>query len=289
MTPTLARPRRRNIDAERTSPVRTTIVYLLVAATLFPLVWLFVNSFRNSTDIFRSLSPLSITTIIPEALTFENYAKLAQSGFLQSLGNSLLVASVSVVLGLALGSLAAYALAVFRFPGRNIAFLVVIVGFMLPFEVVAIPLYQLFADWNLINTYAGLIIPGIANGLAIFNLRQAFLGIPPSMREAAIIDGASEFRVFRSVYLPLNSSALINSAILIFLGQWAAYLWPLLVINEPALQVAPVNLATAFTQYTFDFGYSFAGTVVLSIVPAVILLVFRRYFVMASLGSATKG
>jgi multiple sugar transport system permease protein/putative chitobiose transport system permease protein len=281
--------RRSKNTGEQTSAVRTTIVYLLVAATLFPLVWLLVNSFRNSTDIFRSLSPLSITTIIPEAVTFENYVKLAQSGFFQALGNSLLVASVSVVLGLVLGSLAAYALAVLHFPGRNVAFLVVIVGFMLPFEVVAIPLYQLFVDWSLINTYAGLIIPGIANGLAIFNLRQAFLGVPPSMREAAIIDGASEIRVFRSVYLPLNSSALINSAILIFLGQWAAYLWPLLVVSEPALQVAPVNHATAFTQYTFDFGYSFAGTVVLSVVPAVILLVFRRYFVMASLGSATKG
>jgi putative chitobiose transport system permease protein len=172
---------------------------VISAIAALPLVWLVVNSFRTSSDIFASLSPLSITTIIPDSVTLENYQRLFESGYFQAFGNSLFVSGSSVVIGLVLGSAAAYALAVLRFPGRNAAFLIVVVGFMLPFEVVAIPLYQLFTDWGLLNTFAGLILPGVANGLAIFNLRQAFLGVPTSLREAAKIDGASELRIFASV------------------------------------------------------------------------------------------
>lgn len=284
---TFVAPRRRRRSSF--SGIRTSLVYLIAAVTALPLVWLVVNSFRTSTDIFASLSPLSIHTIIPERITFENYQRLWDSGYFQAFGNSLLVSGSSVVVGLVIGSAAAYALAVLQFPGRNVAFLVVVVGFMLPFEVVAIPLYQLFIDWGLLNTYAGLVLPGIANGLAIFNLRQSFLGVPSSLREAAKIDGASEFRVFASVYLPLNGPSLINSGILLFLAQWTAYLWPLLVATDPELQVAPVNLATAFAQYTFDFGYSFAGTVLLALIPGLILVLLRRFFVMTIASAGSKG
>lgn len=273
----------------RVSVPRSILTYVLAAVIALPLVWLVINSFRTSNDIFASLSPLSIHTLIPERVTFENYQRLLESGYFQAFGNSLFVSGSSVIIGLILGSAAAYALAVLRFPGRNIAFLVVVVGFMLPFEVVAIPLYQLFTDWGLLNTYAGLILPGVANGLAIFNLRQAFLGVPASLREAAKIDGASELRIFASVYLPLNGPALINSGILLFLAQWTAYLWPLLVATDPQLQVAPVNLSTAFAQYTFDFGYSFAGTVLLAVIPGLILVLLRRFFVMTVASAGSKG
>ena len=268
---------------------RTALVYAIAFCAALPLIWLIINSFRTSNDIFASLSPLSIRTIIPESLTLENYERLFQSGYFAAFGNSLIVSGTSVIVGLVLGSAAAYALAVLRFPGRNAAFFIVVVGFMLPFEVVAIPLYQLFTGWGLLNTYVGLILPGIANGLAIFNLRQAFLGVPASLREAAKIDGASELRVFVSVYLPLNTPSLINSGILLFLSQWTAYLWPLLVTTDPQLQVAPVNLATAFAQYTFDFGYSFAGTVLLAIVPGIILVALRRFFIMTVATAGSKG
>ena len=268
---------------------RTALVYAIAFCAALPLIWLIINSFRTSNDIFASLSPLSIRTIIPESLTLENYERLFQSGYFAAFGNSLIVSGTSVIVGLVLGSAAAYALAVLRFPGRNAAFFIVVVGFMLPFEVVAIPLYQLFTGWGLLNTYVGLILPGIANGLAIFNLRQAFLGVPASLREAAKIDGASELRVFVSVYLPLNTPSLINSGILLFLSQWTAYLWPLLVTTDPQLQVAPVNLATAFAQYTFDFGYSFAGTVLLAIVPGIILVALRSFFIMTVATAGSKG
>lgn len=273
----------------RPSGLRTALVYVIAALVALPLIWLIVNSFRTSNDIFASLSPLSIRTLIPESITFENYVRLFESGYFQAFANSLLVSGASVIIGLVLGSAAAYALAVLHFPGRNAAFFVVVVGFMIPFEVVAIPLYQVFTDWGLLNTYAGLILPGVASGLAIFNLRQAFLGVPSSLREAAKIDGASELRVFVSVYLPLNGPALINSGILLFLGQWTAYLWPLLVATNPQLQVAPVNLATAFAQYTFDFGYSFAGTVLLAVIPGLILVALRRFFIMTIASAGSKG
>lgn len=129
---------------------------------------------------------------------------------------------------------------------------------------------------------------GIGNGLAIFNMRQHFLSIPGSYREAATMDGASEPRIVWSVYMPLSGSALANSSLLIFLGQWAAYLWPLLVISDSRMQVAPVALARTFGEHVSDFGQNFAGAVVLSLVPAIMMFVVQRSFGGLSIGSGEK-
>ena len=280
----VAHPSRRDYSVSRTA-----VAYLIAAATVLPILWITINSFRTSTDIFASLSPVSWSTLFPDQLTFDNYRNLWSSGFFKALWNSIVVTSISIALGLLLTSTAAYALSVFRFRGRGLVFGIVVVGFMLPFEALAIPLYRVFTDWSLTNTLMGLVLPGIANGLAVFNLRQAFLGMPTSLREAALMDGASELRVYASIYLPLNKAPLINSAILLFLGQWTAYLWPLLIINEPDLQVAPIALANAFSENVFDFGYSFAGAVVLSLLPAVVLISLRRFFLDAGAGEGEKG
>jgi ABC-type glycerol-3-phosphate transport system permease component len=268
---------------------RTSIAAFVVFVTILPIVWIVINSFRSSTDIFASLSPLSWTTLFPQRLTVANYVSLWEDGFFFALWISIVVTVLSIVIGLALTSTAAYALAVFRFPGRGIVFATIVIGFMLPFEALAIPLYRVFTDWGLVNTLTALVLPGIANGLAVFNLRQAFLGMPGSLREASLIDGASELKIYWSIYLPLNKAPMVNSAILLFLGQWTAYLWPLLIVNDPSLQVAALNLAGAFTENSSDFGYSFAGTVILSLLPAIVLIGLRRFFLDAGASEGEKG
>jgi putative chitobiose transport system permease protein len=294
-----ARPRRRAVRGrgapeKRNAPGKYSIprtAGAIVAAVLFglPILWVLESSFRTNTDIFASLSPLSFRLFIPQRFTLEHYVSLFGGGFGPAIINSLVVAALSVVVGLVLTSTSAYALAALDFPGKRAAFAVIVVGFMVPFEAIAIPLYQVFVSWNLDNTYIALILPGIANGLAVFNLRQAFLELPPSLREAARMDGASEWTVYRRLYLPLARPALINSGILIFLAQWAAYLWPLLIATNPQLQLAPVNLASSFGEHIFDYGQTFAGIVIIAFIPAAILISLRKFFITTNANAGVKG
>jgi ABC-type glycerol-3-phosphate transport system permease component len=200
--------------------------------------------------------------------------------------NSLFVTFVSVAIGLAMAAPAAYALSVLRFRGRDVVFSLLVIGFMIPFEAIAIPLAHVFTSWHLDDSYVALILPGIGNGLAIFNLRQSFLGVPPSLREAAVIDGASEFRILSRIYVPLNATTMINSGLLIFMGQWAAYLWPLLIVSSESKQVAAVALSRTYSDSLFNFGQMFGAALVISVVPAVVLFVLQRHF---SISISTSG
>ena len=269
--------------------ILTAVAALIAAVFILPALWILIGSFRPTDDILSSMSPLSWSLLVPSDVTIDNYARLLlDSGFSRALLNSAFVCIASVVIGLLVSSMAAYTLAVFRFPGRNLVFALVVISFMVPFEAIAIPLSQQFISWGLGNTLTGLILPGIGNGLAVFNLRQYFLGIPSSYREAAMLDGASEPRILFLLYLRISGPALTNSAVLIFLGQWTAYLWPLLVISNTKLQLAPVALAGTFGERSADYGQNFAGTVLLALVPAISMLVLQRFFGRLSLTSGEK-
>lgn len=279
--------RRRSLPA--LTALLTAVAVLISMAFILPVVWILVSSFRPNIDVITNMSPLSWRLIIPSTVTLDNYTRLlVDSGFSRALFNSAVVCIVSVLVGLLISAMAAYALAVFHFPGRNLIFAVIVISFMVPFEAIAIPLAQQFTSWGLGNSYIGLILPGIGNGLAVFNLRQYFLSIPASYREAAMLDGASEPRILFSIYLRISGPALTNSAVLIFLGQWTAYLWPLLIVSDNNLQLAPVALAGTFGQHGADYGQNFAGTILLSLVPALSMLVLQRFFGRLSIGSGEK-
>ncbi|MGC0274640.1 carbohydrate ABC transporter permease [Pseudactinotalea sp. Z1739] len=279
---------RRRGRLERKSAILTLAAMAASAIFILPGLWLVVGSVRPGSEIFSSVSPLSWRILVPSSVSLDNYVDLLSGPFGRALIVSLVVCLLTVGIGLVLSATAAYALAVLNFPGRGAAFAFVVVSFMVPFEAIAIPLSQLFTGWGLTNTIMGLVLPGIGNGLAIFNLRQYFLGIPNSYREAATLDGASEARILTNVYVPIGGVALANSALLIFLGQWTAYLWPLLVVSEARLQVAPVALARTFGEHSFDYGQNFAGAVVLSLIPAVMMFMLQRFFGGLSLTTGEK-
>lgn len=286
-TPT--RPKRPRGGRGLSTAANTALAGVVGVLFFLPALWIFVGSFRPTIDILDSLSPLTWELIIPTQVTIDNYVTLLlEEGFATALLNSLVVCVASVAVGLAVSVMAAYALSVFHFRGRELVFAIVVISFMVPFEAIAIPLSQLFNSWSLGNTLVGLILPGIGNGLAIFNLRQYFLGIPSSYREAAMIDGASEPRVLFAIYTRMSGPALTNSALLIFLGQWTAYLWPLLIVTDDRLQQAPVALAGTFGEHTADYGANFAGAVLLSLIPAISIFVLQRSFGRLSIGSGEK-
>lgn len=262
---------------------------LLAVLWLTPLVWTVTSGLRPTEDVFRYAEPLQWRTFIPDAVTWANTAAIGTGPIGRAILNSLVVATLTVVFGTLISAMAAYALTAFRFRFRGFVLGAVVLAFIIPFEALAIPLAAVTRTAGLENTFIALVLPGLGNGLAIFLLRQFFLDIPGELAEAAALDGAGAWRVFRHVYLPLSRPALIGAGIILFVFQWQAYLWPLLVTSDPSMDVGSVALARLFGQYGVDWGALFAGASILCLVPAAILLIFQRSFVASVTGSAVKG
>lgn len=270
---------------------RTLLTALAVAislAFLAPVLWLLASTFRSATETFASSSPLSWQVLWPQEWTLDNLRSAVASGFVTALGNSLVVAAATVVIGLVISSAAAFALAVIPFRGRGAVFTVVVLSFLIPFEAIAIPLSRIISDWGLANTLVALILPGLGNGLAVFTLRQFFLGIPHSLSEAAHLDGAGWFRIYWSIYLPLTRPALIGAGLILFLFQWQAYLWPILITSTQAMDLAHVAIAKSFGAFSSDYGRVFAETAILAVIPAAILLGLQRFFVTSVSSTGSK-
>lgn len=267
---------------------RTVLAAAIALAFALPLIWLVASAFRPSTATFATAGEISWRTLWPTPFTLDNFQAALDAGFLRNVANSVIVAGATVVVGLAICALAAYALSAIEFRGREIVFTVVVVSFLVPFEAIAIPLSGTFRDIGLANSLFGLVLPGLANGLAVFSLRQFFLGIPRELREAAELDGAGHLRTFLMVYLPLSRPALIGSGLILFLFQWQAYLWPVLVTADPSQDVAAVAIARNFSGIRADFGATFAETLIIALLPAVVLLALQRFFIASLAASGGK-
>lgn len=260
----------------------------LAVLTLLPLWWALASSLRPRSDIFRYLSPLSARSVWPTPFTLDNYLVVLGGEFRWALINSFIVSVSTIVLGLAVCAVAAFALAVLDFPFRRVVFGVVVVSFLIPFESIAIPLAEFVSSLGMQNTYNGLVLPGIGNGMAIFALRQFFLGIPRELGEAARVDGLGWWRILWRIYLPLSKPALIGAGLVLFILQWHAFLWPLLIAPDPAMQVAPVAIAQFAQENDVDYGATFAGAVLTALVPLALLLYFQRYYLQSIAASAGK-
>jgi putative chitobiose transport system permease protein len=275
-------------------PGRLSILALTVLAGVLavffalPLLWTFTSSLRPGAEIFEHLSPFGVESVLPTDLHLENYTALIDGDFGRAVANSLFVSAVTVVVGLVISAMAAFAFSALRFRGRGVLFAVVVLTFLIPFDAIAIPLSDQFRGWGLDNTYTGLVLPGVANGFAIFVLRQFFLGIPRELYEAARIDGLSALQILWRIYVPLSRPAMIGAGLMLFLGQWQAYVWPLLIGTEPDKQLAPIALANLRGQFEVDFGQLFAGSLVLTAIPMVLLLAFQRHFTQSIATSGTK-
>ncbi|MFB6991400.1 carbohydrate ABC transporter permease [Streptomyces sp. NPDC056230] len=279
-------PTGRRPFALRHMPLATAAVIGVLFA--LPLLWVLTGSLRPGDKVLAGLDRLSWSSLIPTDATLHNYVTLFQGDFGRAVLNSIGVAAATVLLGLLLSAMAAFALSVFTFRGRGLVFAVILLSFMIPFDAIAIPLSDVFRDWGLQNTYAGLVLPGIGNGLAIFLLRQFFLAIPRELVEAARMDGLGWWGIFLRIHVPLSRPALIGAGLTLFTFQWQSYMWPLLVGTEPDKQLGPIALGTLQGQMVVDYGQVFAAAVVLTVIPLVVLLRLQRYFTQSIAGSGLK-
>jgi putative chitobiose transport system permease protein len=256
----------------------TAVGSLVGLAFAAPLLWMLSSSLRSGADIFGHLNELSLGTFLPTQWTLDNFVALVGGSFGRATLNSLFVTAVTVAVGLIVCAMAAFALAALKFRGAGAMFAIVILSFLLPFDAIAIPLAKLFQTWQLQNTYTGLILPGIGNGLAIFVLRQFFLNIPRDLNEAARVDGVGWWGIFWRIYLPLSKPALIGAGFTLFLFQWQAFIWPLLIGTAPDKVLGPIALANLNGQFSVDFGALFAGSLILTVIPMLLLLRYQRHF-----------
>ena len=289
-----ASPVRRLGVARRLGAVRQVSVHLLfcLVGVLFvlPLWWSVASSLRPIDEIFKFTSPFSIQALIPTHLDFSAYVNIfVDKGFGRAVGNSLLVAVATVIGGLIINGLAGYAFAVFQFPGRRLLFFVTVLTFLVPFETISIPLYGMIKAFGWIDTYAALIVPGLANGVVIFLFRQFFAEIPPELAEAARLDGAGWLTILWKIYLPLSKPVIISGGLLLFLFQWEAFLWPLISTRSEELRVIQVALAGFQERYETLWNELFAASNVATLIPLLILLPLQRFYIQGVTASGFKG
>lgn len=266
--------------------VRHVVLVVFVLLMIYPLLWMVVSSFKPSHLI------LSQTGLIPSEVTLENYADgwgALGSPFTLFLGNSLLIGVGSVLGNLFSCSLTAYALARLNFRMNKLYLALTLMTIMLPFHVLVIPQYILFAELGWINTYIPLLLPKFlaTDAVFIFLMVQFIRALPRELDQAAMIDGAGPFRIFWSVILPLMQPALITTTIFTFIWTWNDYFGPLLYLTRTELYTVPVALKSLVdTETQSGIGTMFAMSLV-SLVPIVLFFIFAQRYIIK--GIATTG
>ena len=259
--------------------LRYPAMVVLAAAALLPLYWLLMSSVRPAGDIFRYGGTFSWRTLVPSALTLENYGELTKGDFPRALANSLFVSSATVAMALFVNSLAGFAFATFRFPFRNALFVLVLASFMMPFESIVMPLYTLMRILGWTDTYAALILPEVASGLSIFLFRQFFASMPRELYEAGRIDGATWWQIYWRLVLPLAGPTVATAALMQFVQQWDAFFWPVVAASSPDKVMIQVAIARHANMETANWGGLFASASVSVLVAAIPFLALQRFYI----------
>lgn len=272
------------------------LMILLAAFFLFPIVFMMISSFKtNELQVVSDMSSLKAFLPVGE-LGLENYQNVLKLEFGQLMFNSILIMLVTVISGLAVNSLIAYALARLRFKGKGFLLGMVIALIIIPFEAVAIPLLVLVnkLPWfggatTWLNSYHVQIIPFMADAFSIFLFYQFFLNIPKELEEAALVDGASLFRIFWRIVLPISKPIFATVAILQALASWNRFMWPLMVTRGVDVRPLTVGIQTFFGQDPRLWGDLMAFASMITIPVLIVFLLFQKWFVQSVASTGIKG
>jgi multiple sugar transport system permease protein len=245
----------------------------LSIVTIFPFIWMFATSVKPVTEVLRYPPQL-----VPDAVTLGSYVRVFETApFARFLLNSIIVTGVSTAVIVATSSSAGYVFGKYRFPGDALIFGIFLATAILPLEAYMVPLYLTMRDWHWVNRYQGLLAPYLVMSFGIFIMRQYFRSVvPDELIDSARIDGASEWRIFANIALPLGVPAMAVVAILASINAWTAFIWPLIIASSQDLYTMEVGLAFFQQAYTVDFGAITAGATI-GMAPMILLfLIFRR-------------
>jgi ABC-type glycerol-3-phosphate transport system permease component len=262
------------------------ILIFFALVCLVPLFWVVSSSLKLTSEI--AANPLGP----PVALRFENYAEAWTTGrFGKYVGNSIIY-SVPIVLGsLFLSCLAGYGFARFRMPGGSLLFYLLLLGLMVPFQSIMIPMFYMLRDLGFLGTYWAMIVPSIALGMpfGIFFMRAFFLRLPQELAEAAEIDGAGEWGVFWRVMLPLSLPGITSLGVFTFMGAWNSFLLPLIYVQKEELRPLIIGLMFFRSRYTQNIPLTMAGAVIAMLPIVIVYIIFQRKFIQGMTAGAVKG
>lgn len=253
-------------------------------ATVVPLVWMISASLMPQGE--ASAYP---PRFIPSSITLENYRQLfVRLDIGRSLLNSTLIALTVTLLSLLINSMAGYAFAKLHFSGRERIFRGLVAALAIPSQVAMLPLFLLMKYLGLVNTYWGVIIPGMSSIFGIFLIRQYMLSIPDDLLDAARIDGASELRIYWTIVLPIARPVLVTLAIFTFMGAWNDFMWPLIVLTDDSKYTLPVAVAGLVGEHALDIELMMAGAVVTVLPVLVMFLALQRYYIAGIMAGSVK-
>ncbi len=257
---------------------------LLALLTISPLLWMLSASLMAPGEASTFPPPL-----LPAAPTLQHYRELfGTQGLGRQALNSLVLSVCATLLSLAFNLTAGYAFAKLKFAGRERIFRTLLAALVIPGQVAMMPLFLMLKQMGLVNTYAGALVPWLAGVFGIFLVRQYALAIPDDIIEAARLDGAGEWRIFGSVVLPLLKPIVVTLAVLVFLGSWNDFMWPLIVLTDRDLQTLPVALAGLSREHVQDTELMMAGSV-LTVLPVLLLfLLLQRHYMSGLVAGAVK-
>jgi multiple sugar transport system permease protein len=259
------------------------ILSILGIGMIFPFIWMTVTAFKLPQDIY-SLS------LIPRPATLDNYRTVIDdTSYVRWFINSLIIAGITTLSVAIFDSLAGYTLAKFNFPGRNLIFIGILSTLMVPTEMLVIPWYVLSIKMHWTDTYWGVMFPGVISAFGVFLMRQFFMGVPNDLIDAARLDGFSEIRIFWKIALPLVKPALAALCIFTFLGNWNAYLWPLIVIRSEEMRTLPVGIAFFSSEAGSQFYLVMAAATLATLPVLAIFVIFQRQIIKGVALTGLKG
>lgn len=277
-------------EATAAERVFFVVAYLVASAfavvSLFPLYWMLTTAFKQPTTVM-SLPP----EWIPTDLTLQNFREaFANSPVLRWTLNSLIVAGSVTLFQMVFATMAGYGFAKKSFPGRELLFWLYISSMMVPSFAIIIPLFTLMADYGLVDSYLGLIAPGLSAPFGVFLMRQFIQTLPTELIDAARIDGCGELRVFWDIILPLSKPGLAVLGIFVFMGQWSSFLWPMIITNSNDMRTLMVGFALlANREMRVNFGAMMAAATYMALPMLVVFFAFQRYFLRGITIGGVKG
>ncbi|MBD2101323.1 carbohydrate ABC transporter permease [Leptolyngbya sp. FACHB-261] len=250
------------------------VLYAVITAV--PFLWSLSASFKPLTEILAGG-----INFIPKQFTLDNYKRvfIQEPLFLRWLFNSLFIAVGVTVFNLLFNSMAGYALARLRFPGNRFWFFLILSVLTVPPQITLIPTFLILKALGWLNSYQGMIVPGMVNATFIFMMRQFFVNFPKELEEAAKLDGLTGFGIFFRIVLPLAKPALAAQAIFVFMGSWNNFLLPLVILFEPEMFTLPLGLNTFKGQYISYWNYIMAASMVFTLPALALYAFFNRYFI----------
>ena len=266
------------------------LLFILAFIAIFPLLWAIASSLRPDTEIYQYALPFQWHTFVPVEFTVEAYKSLfPEFQFQRPIINTLIVSSLTVLLSCFTNSIAAFGFSFFEFKWKKLIYGLAIVSFLVPFESIAIPLYLVVNKLGWVDSFAGLIVPSIADGLVLFLFVQFFANIPRDLFEAARMDGASWMQIYWRILLPISKPVLITAGLMTFINQWNSFLWPLLVAHGRDIRLIQVALSDFTAEHVTLWSCLYAASVISALVPLLLFLPFQKYYVEGITSSGIKG